>query len=109
MAHTNLIEAAAQLQQAWTSKLIGTVGSTRIKLICMDDTTYPAESHDYTEGLLVLDGQMMLNVEGQRMRVGSGEIYLVPAGVRHHVDAGSHGALLILDAEHIDGELAARR
>jgi mannose-6-phosphate isomerase-like protein (cupin superfamily) len=92
-----LIEAAAQLQQAWTSKVIGAVGTAKIKLIRMDGTAYPEECHDYTEGLLVLDGQMMLNVDGQRIPVGSGEIYLVPAGVPHHVDSGSHGVLLILD------------
>ncbi|RDD82421.1 cupin domain-containing protein [Dyella tabacisoli] len=63
----------------------------------MDGTAYPEESHDTTEGLLVLDGQMMLNVDGRLIPVGSGEMYLVPAGVPHRVEAGSHGVLLIFD------------
>ncbi|WP_266156465.1 cupin domain-containing protein [Dyella silvatica] len=97
MTHIKLIEAAGQLPQAWASQCIGAVGTAKLKLICMNATAYPEECHDYAEGLLVLDGHMMLSVEGQAVRVGRGEMYLVPAGVRHSVDAGSYGTLLILD------------
>lgn len=97
MSHIRLSESAHLLPQAWSSSLIARLGNVNLKLVRMDASAYPQECHDYAEGLLVLDGQMTLHVAGQVLRVGAGEIYIVPAGVAHSVGEGSHGSLLILD------------
>nr|WP_315201505.1 cupin domain-containing protein [uncultured Albidiferax sp.] len=92
-----LTAIAAQLPQAWTSQIQSHVGATRIKVLRMDDAAYPDETHDYAEGLLVLDGQMQLTVQGEPVTVAAGELYLVPAHTPHAVAAGSYGTLVILD------------
>jgi mannose-6-phosphate isomerase-like protein (cupin superfamily) len=97
MTHIRLSELAQQLPHAGSSSLISTFGDARLKVVRMDATAYPEECHDYAEGLLVLDGQMMLELNEQAVRVGAGEIYVVPAGVVHRVGTGSMGTLLILD------------
>ncbi|MFC4763346.1 cupin domain-containing protein [Dyella koreensis] len=97
MALIRLGEAAAALPQAWSSSVLAQFGEGRLKLLRMDAQAYPEECHDYAEGLLVLDGEMVLEIEGRTLRVGAGEIYLVPAGVSHSVGEGSYGTVLILD------------
>ncbi|NII73476.1 quercetin dioxygenase-like cupin family protein [Dyella sp. SG562] len=93
-----LAEAAGQLPQAWKSHVLARFGGARLKVVRMDASAYPDECHDYPEGLLVLDGQMLLEIGGAVVRVGAGELYVVPAGVPHAVAAGSHGTLVIIDS-----------
>jgi mannose-6-phosphate isomerase-like protein (cupin superfamily) len=97
MGHLNLIRAAAELPQPWTSSVVTRVGNANLKIVRMDEAPYPDESHDYSEGLLVLDGHMTLAIGGVAVEVRSGEIYVVPPGVVHSVAAGSRGTLVIFD------------
>ena len=82
---------------AWKSTIVGEVGPARIKVLRMDAQPYEAEVHDYNEGLLVLDGTLMLEVEAETVVVEAGQMYLAPAGTRHAVLPGSHGTLAIID------------
>lgn len=47
---------AAQLPDTWKSTRVGQVGPARIKVLRMDAQAYEEETHDYNEGLLVIDG-----------------------------------------------------
>ncbi|EML1602043.1 MULTISPECIES: cupin domain-containing protein [Burkholderia] len=82
---------------AWKSTIVGEVGPARIKVLRMDAQPYEAEVHDYNEGLLVLDGTLMLEVEAETVVVEAGQMYLAHAGTRHAVLPGSHGTLAIID------------
>jgi len=88
---------AAQLPDSWKSTRLGQVGPARIKVLRMDEQAYEEETHDYNEGLLVIDGQLRLSVGDQAVWVNAGQMYLVEAGVAHAVAAGSHGTLVIVD------------
>ena len=92
-----LAETASHLPQSWTSRVLARFGDANLKVLRMDEAAYPDECHDYPEGLLVLDGQMLLEIGGAVVRVDAGHLYVVPAGVPHAVAAGSRGTLLILD------------
>jgi quercetin dioxygenase-like cupin family protein len=63
----------------------------------MDGGSYAAETHPFNEALLVLEGVMNLEVQGQVTQVEAGEVYLVPAGLPHAVAPGSRGTLVIID------------
>lgn len=97
MALTDLSEAAGALPQAWTSRVLARFGDANLKVLRMDESAYPDECHDYPEGLLVIEGEMLLDIQGAVVRVGAGELFVVPAGVPHAVAAGSRGTLVILD------------
>ena len=97
VATIRLVDLAAQLPQAWSSSVLASFGDARLKLLRMDERNYPEESHDYDEGLLVLDGVMVLRIRGELLRVQAGELYVVPAGMPHSVEGGSRGTLLIID------------
>lgn len=97
MKPSRLTEVASQLPQAWSSRVLAQFGDARLKVVRMDDAAYPEESHDYAEGLLVLEGELRLKLDGHVVCVGAGELCVVPAGVPHSVEEGSRGTLLILD------------
>lgn len=63
----------------------------------MDDRAYPSEAHEFDEALLVLDGQMNLEIDGQVLSVHQGEVFIGPAELPHAAAPGSHGTLVIFD------------
>ncbi|MFG2823472.1 cupin domain-containing protein [Kitasatospora sp. NPDC048365] len=93
----NLTETAAGLPEAWSSLLLGRVGTAGVKVLRMDGTPVAEESHDADEALLVLDGRMELVVDGTPVSVRAGELYLVAAGAVHAVAPGSRGTLVIVE------------
>ncbi|MCE5233772.1 MAG: cupin domain-containing protein [Mizugakiibacter sp.] len=97
MDRIDLQRTAVALPQAWQSRVLARIGSANVKVLRMDGSAYPAETHAYAEGLLVLDGELRLEVEGAPVTVRAGELYTVPAGVPHAVAPGSTGVLVILD------------
>jgi quercetin dioxygenase-like cupin family protein len=96
MSLVNLKQSAAQ-SEAWKSSVLAKVGGANIKLMRMDGAPYPGESHDYPEGLLVVDGQLNLTIGSDSISVRAGEIFVVPVGVAHAVAPGSIGTLIIFD------------
>ncbi len=58
MKPSRLTEVASQLPQAWSSRVLAQFGDARLKVVRMDDAAYPEESHNYAEGLLVLEGEL---------------------------------------------------
>lgn len=97
MSTANLVKEALALPSPWQSKIMGKAGGANIKVLRMDASSYPNEVHDFVEALLVLEGHMNLDIDGQTIRVQAGEVFLVPAGQPHAVAAGSCGTLVIID------------
>lgn len=58
---------AAELPEAWRSTVLGRVGAANIKVLRMDERSIADEVHDYSEGLLVIRGQLRLQVAGKRL------------------------------------------
>lgn len=88
---------SAEQTQAWKSSLVGKVGPANVKVLRMDAQAYDEETHDYNEGLLVVDGQLLLQVGAETVTVEAGQMYLALAGTAHAVLPGSHGTLVIVD------------
>ncbi|HET6553799.1 MAG TPA: cupin domain-containing protein [Dyella sp.] len=97
MRPVRLVDLAGALPQPWSSQVIARFGDAQLKVLRMDESAYPEETHDYAEGLLVLEGELRLTLDGHAVRVGAGELCVVPAGVPHSVEGGSRGTLLIVD------------
>jgi mannose-6-phosphate isomerase-like protein (cupin superfamily) len=98
-SHTNLINLASSLPDAWRSQIVGNAAGANFKVVRMDGRAYPNELHSFNEALLVLEGQMNLQFSEEMVIVQSGEVYIVPAGVPHAVAQGSHGTLVIIDRD----------
>lgn len=92
---------AADKPVAWKSSIVGRVGPANIKVLRMDDSAYAEETHDYNEALLVVNGKLLLQVDGDAITVESGQMYLALAGTPHSVLPGSHGTLVIFDLQEV--------
>ncbi|MGI4855614.1 MAG: cupin domain-containing protein [Janthinobacterium lividum] len=97
MPLVELAAVAESLPTAWKSRILASVGAANIKVLRMDEHPGEEEIHDYNEGLLVVEGRMMLEVDGESLTVESGGLYIAPAGVPHTVLPGSRGTLVIID------------
>ncbi|MER5304869.1 cupin domain-containing protein [Streptomyces lasiicapitis] len=97
MTVVDLFRTAAGLPEAWSSRVLGEVGTACVKVLRMDEMPVGEEAHGAAEALLVLDGRMELTVDGAEVSVGAGEMAVVPAGARHAVRAGSAGTLVIVE------------
>ncbi|MEV4613984.1 cupin domain-containing protein [Kitasatospora sp. NPDC049258] len=93
----DLVEAAARLPRAWSSRLLGEVGAAGLKVLRMDALPLAEETHAVTEALLVVEGCLELTVAGRPVTVRAGELALVPAGSPHAVRPGSRGTLVIVE------------
>ena len=97
MSLLDLDSISRALPHPWKSAVVGRVGESNIKVLRMDEMPSAAEVHDYSEGLLVISGLLLLGVQGDVITVGAGQMYLAEAGVPHEVLPGSHGTLVIVD------------
>ncbi|MFF9639972.1 cupin domain-containing protein [Kitasatospora aureofaciens] len=97
MSLVDLRECAAQLPDAWRSVVLGRVGTAAVKVLRMDGRELEQEVHGTAEMLFVADGVLELDVEGEALTVSAGELCQVPAGVRHAVQPGSRGTLLVVE------------
>lgn len=97
MSHKNLVSVARALPAAWRSTVLDIAAGAQVKVLRMDESTYPDETHEFDEALIVLEGQMNLEIHGDVIAVKAGEMYVVPAQTPHAVAAGSHGTLVIID------------
>lgn len=96
----NLIDEASSLPHAWRSRILGTTGGANLKIIRMDVNGIPYETHNgFDEALLLIDGQMILEIEGEAILMRAGDFQVVPAGKRHRVLKGSYGTLFLVDAQ----------
>lgn len=93
------LKLAASQSEAWKSSVLATIGGANVKVMRMDGSPYPDESHEYPEGLLVVDGHLNLTIGPDTITIRAGEIFIVPIGVAHAVAPGSTGTLVIFDAE----------
>ncbi|WP_327414070.1 cupin domain-containing protein [Streptomyces sp. NBC_01233] len=97
MSLVNLFDAASRMPAAWSSEVLGQIGTASVKLLRMDGTPVVEESHGAAEILIVLDGRLELVVQGAAVAVGPGEMCRIPAGAHHEVRPGSRGTLLIVE------------
>ncbi|HEY9237620.1 MAG TPA: cupin domain-containing protein [Burkholderiaceae bacterium] len=93
----DLPSTAAVLPQTWRSTIVGRAAGANVKVLRMDGAAYSTECHDFDEALLVLDGQMHLEIFGRVVEVHAGEVFIVPSGIPHAVAPGSEGTLVIID------------
>ncbi|WP_279046247.1 cupin domain-containing protein [Cedecea davisae] len=96
----SLTQMAFELTDIWKSQVLGKISGANIKLIKMGGEGIPVESHaGFDELLVVIEGEMDLQVGRETIRLKSGDFYLIPVGAEHRVLPGSHGTLLLVDRE----------
>ncbi|HEV2675412.1 MAG TPA: cupin domain-containing protein [Aliidongia sp.] len=91
---------ARALGDGWPSDQLARIQGIGLKLFRVDPKGLPPESHPaYAEGLLMLDGEIMLVLGDVSIRLLGGDFQVIPAGVPHEILPGGRGAFLLVDPE----------
>ena len=96
----NLSEAAAALPDGWKGRVLADFGCVRAKLFKTDPAGLAEERHpDWEEALLMLNGELVIEIAGARHVLKAGDFCLIPRGTPHRILPGCHGCFLLLDPE----------
>jgi len=98
MSRVNLAEKLALFSTHWDPKIIADYNDNDIMVVKFQGE-YPFHNHmDTDDFFLVLEGEMVMDIEGQDPEVvRAGEIYIVPKGVTHRPRAQNECKVLLIE------------
>ena len=93
----NLEAACAELDELWSPKVVGRVADQYVKVakIRGEFVWHAHEGED--ELFLVLRGRMRIQMEDGEVTMGPGDVFVVPAGVRHNPVADEECWLALIE------------
>ncbi|HJW32521.1 MAG TPA: cupin domain-containing protein [Holophagaceae bacterium] len=91
------LRAAQSLTELWSPRVIGEVDEAYVKVARLHGRlAWHAHEHE-DELFYVLEGELSLEMEDKTVRVGPGEFYVVPKGVRHNPIAEEECLVMLLE------------
>ena len=92
-------------RSVWRSVDVAAVNGNTVRLRTMQDFTAGWHSHDESDELFfVLSGLFHLDTDQRTVDVRAGELFVVPAGVRHRGRADVPTTLLVIDCIRGDAQ-----
>jgi mannose-6-phosphate isomerase-like protein (cupin superfamily) len=96
---TNLAEAAGELEQFWSQRVIAEANGNLFKVAKgMRATTWHAHA-DYDEAFLVLSGELIVELREGDVVLAPGDFLVVPRGVEHRPRAEGVAHFMIVGPE----------
>ncbi|HEY8015861.1 MAG TPA: cupin domain-containing protein [Dongiaceae bacterium] len=93
----NLAEKLAAFSEHWNPKLVDTIDDYDIKLVkLLGDFVWHSHATE-DELFLVLKGAFRMDFRDRQVRVGAGEMIVVPRGVEHKPFAEQECEILLLE------------
>lgn len=109
----NLDERFARFAEQWSPKVIARLNDYEVKLVRLQGEFVWHDHAETDELFLVFDGELTIELRDGEVRLGPGEMYIVPRGVEHRpVADGEVRAMLIeprgvVNTGEAGGELTA--
>ena len=80
----NLEAAAGELKELWSPRVVGRVGDQYVKVAKVQgEFVWHAHEHE-DELFLILRGSLRIQMEDGEVVLNAGDVFIVPAGVRHN-------------------------
>ncbi|WP_426701257.1 cupin domain-containing protein [Rhodanobacter sp. Col0626] len=90
-------QAAAALNEYWSPRIIGELDDSYIKVAKVLGT-FGWHSHDDEDELfLILDGQLRIEMEADAVELATGDMFVVPKGVRHNPVAAMECLVMLIE------------
>jgi len=91
------LAATAKTLRAWSPQAALTVNQATLRVVKFDARAPEFHTHDVDECYVVLDGELVVEIEGEATtHVGKGEAFVVRAGTRHRPFAMPHASILLI-------------
>ena len=102
MKTVNLAEKIAQFTSHWDPHVIADYNDNEIMLVRFQGE-FPFHLHEDTDDFfLVLNGEMVMDIEGQPSHpVRTGELFVVPKGVVHRPRADAECQVLLIEPKGV--------
>jgi mannose-6-phosphate isomerase-like protein (cupin superfamily) len=84
--------------EAWKSFDVATVNGNAVRFRVMEDRTADWHVHEQSDELFyVVSGSVLMDTEQGTREIRSGELFVVPSGLRHHARVEGRATLLVVD------------
>ena len=94
----NLAEKFGKLDEHWSPRVVGELDGAYLAKIAKLEGTFTWHKHDdEDEMFLVIEGQLIMELEDQKLTLNSGEMVVVPAGVMHNPIADEECHVLVFE------------
>lgn len=97
MKPVNLVEKLSRFETHWDPHVVADFNDNDVMVVKVKGE-FPFHDHPDTDDFfLVLEGEIELDVEDRTLRLGAGELFVVPRGVRHRPRAVDEAKLLLIE------------
>jgi mannose-6-phosphate isomerase-like protein (cupin superfamily) len=105
----NFAAKLALFDEAWTPKVIAELNDYQFKLVKLRGDFVWHSHPDTDEAFIVLAGRLTIELRDGDVRLGPGEMYVVPRGVEHRPVAGGEAQVLLVEPRGVvnTGEAAS--
>ena len=109
----DLLEKAGMIGEQWSPRVVAELNDYQLKVVRIEGDFVWHDHPETDEAFLVLDGELRIDFRDGSVRLGPGELYVVPRGVEHKPFAAGEVKLLlieprgILNTGHVGGERTA--
>ena len=109
----NLEEKLALFSEHWTPKIIAELNDYQIKLVKLQGEFVWHDHEDTDELFMVVEGKMEIEFEDHTKILSTGELCVVPKGIRHKPKAEKECKVMLIEPRgvvntgEVEGELTA--
>jgi mannose-6-phosphate isomerase-like protein (cupin superfamily) len=97
MEKVNLAEKFASFSERWAPKIVGTIDDYEVKIVKIAGDFVWHSHADADEMFLVVEGELRMDFRDRQVKVGSGEMIVVPKGVEHKPFAAAECKMMLLE------------
>ena len=82
----NLERCFAKVTETFTPKIVAELNGQHVKVVLLEGDKVPWHTHDHEDEMfLVIDGELEVVTREETVRLGAGELVIVPRGQEHRV------------------------
>jgi dimethylaniline monooxygenase (N-oxide forming) len=110
----NLAQKLALFDERYSPRIVATMNDYKIEVVKVEGEFVWHSHPDTDDFFLVLEGELEIELRDRTVRVGKGELFVVPRGVEHRPRAGEEAHILLIEpqgtantGDAVDSELTA--
>ena len=81
----------------WQPKVIAEMNDVQFKLVRVEGEFLWHQHADTDEAFLVIEGELEIDLPSQTVRLGEGEMFVVPKGVEHRPRAVTEAKIMLVE------------
>jgi len=93
----NLLEKLSLFREQWTPKVIAEMNDYQFKVVKLEGDFVWHDHKDTDEAFIVIEGELRIDFRDGTVRLGAGEMFVVPKGAEHKPYAEKEVKLMLIE------------